>query len=267
MHMISALEQSCDTYFYKIATEIGIDKLSEYAHKLGLGEKLDFDLREERPGLMPNKNWKMGYFGESWKPGETIVASIGQGYIQTTPLQLATMTARLVNGGYAVSPWVTGYIGNRFLHETSWPKLPFKAENLKIIRKGMDRVMTGDLGTARKAQIPERRFAMGGKTGTAQVRRITMQDREMGINNADLPWRYRHHALFVGYAPFNSPRYACAVVVEHGGSGSASAAPIARDILYQAQIRNPSSHSLFPNGGRDRKAISPGRKPNIARQL
>ncbi len=259
-----ALAESCDTFFYKIATEVGIDTLAEYAKKLGLGHKLGFELAEERPGLMPNKAWKMGHFGKSWQPGETIVASIGQGYILSTPLQLATMTARLVNGGYAVNPWVVGYVGDRPGQDSSWPKIGFKQRNLDLIGEGMARVVGHPKGTAQAAQIPDPAFHMGGKTGTAQVMRITKESRNEGVLNSDLPWKYRHHALFVGYAPVGSPRYACAVVVEHGGSGSATAAPIARDLLHKAQQRDPASTPLTPGGMTH--VATPQRKPKPRKQ-
>jgi penicillin-binding protein 2 len=260
--LVKALAESCDTFFYKIATDIGIDKLYEYARMLGLAERLGIELTEERPGLMPNKNWKMGHFGESWKPGETIVASIGQGYIQTTPLQLAVMTARLVNGGYAVKPWITGYIGKQPGKDTSWEKINIRKAHLDLIKRGMDYAVSHPDGTAIKSQIELAGMQMGGKTGTAQVRRITMEDRLEGIQNQELPWKYRHHALFVGYAPAKSPRYICSVVVEHGGSGSATAAPIARDILIKAQQRDPAAKSISP-ANTSRRAV-PGRKPRRA---
>lgn len=259
--MVDALAESCDTYFYEIATEIGIDKLAVYARELGLGHKLGVEMPEERPGLMPTKGWKMGQFGESWQPGETIVASIGQGYIQSTPLQLAVMTARLVNGGYAVKPWITGFVGGQMGQDAAWPKLPFKKRHLDLIIKGMNRAVGHSDGTANASQIQQAGFEMGGKTGTAQVRRITMEDRLEGIQNKDLPWKYRHHALFVGYAPVKSPRYACAVVVEHGGSGSAAAAPIARDLLLKAQQRNPAATKLVAD--KLDNMPTPARKPTV----
>ncbi len=246
--LVNALAYSCDTYFYKMATEIGINKIAEMARRLGLGSKLGFELSEERPGLVPDKDWKMGYLGESWKPGETIVASIGQGYIQSTPLQLATMTSRLVNGGYAVKPWITGSIGNVPAmggHQGAWPKMELHPWHLQLIKRGMDKVVNDKTGTAYKARIEQRKYRMGGKTGTAQVQRITKQQRAMGIKNADLPWKQRHHALFVGYAPLNKPRYACCVVVEHGVGGSSTAAPLAHDIMLETQKRDPASTPIY----------------------
>ncbi len=244
VNLIDALTQSCDVYFYEISTKVGIDKIAAMARRLGLGQKLDFDLKEERPGLMPDKGWKMGRFGEVWRPGETIVASIGQGYIQTTPLQLAIMTARLINGGYEVKPWMTGYVGDRPSVDTKWPKMELNKWHLDLITKGMNRVVNHEKGTARGSKIETPGMQMGGKTGTAQVRRITMKQRAEGVLNADLPWKSRHHALFVGYAPVHKPRYVCSVVVEHGGGGSSSAAPLAKDLLVETQKRDPAATPL-----------------------
>lgn len=242
VNLTEALAVSCDTYFYKIATEIGIDAIADMARKLGLGSKLDFELSEERSGLMPDKDWKMGYFGESWKPGETIVASIGQGYIQSTPLQLATMTARLVNGGHAVQPWITQASDHAQKFQTQgWPKMDVHPWHLKLIQRGMNKVVNHKKGTAFDSRIQDSAFKMGGKTGTAQVRRITMKQRAQGVRNEDLPWKQRHHALFVGYAPLNKPQYACCVVVEHGVGGSRTAAPLAKDLLLEAQKRAPAN--------------------------
>lgn len=237
--LIQALAQSCDVFFYKLAVELGVDRLAVTAEKLGLGKRLDFELKEETPGLIPTRDWKKKQLGESWQPGESIVTSIGQGYNLTTPLQLTVMTARLVNGGYAVKPWVVSHVGDQYTHKAPvWPHIGFKPENMALILQGMDNVVNGANGTARGARISEEGFEMGGKTGTAQVKRITKQERAAGVANEDLAWHFRHHALFVGYAPLNNPRYACCVVVDHGGGGSAVAAPIARDILLAAQKNN-----------------------------
>jgi len=245
MNIVDALQHSCDTYFYELATEIGIDRLADTARRFGLGHKLDFDLREERPGLVPDKDWKMGYFGESWRKGETIVSSIGQGYFASTPLQLAVMTARLVNGGYAVRPWLTGYIGQEMVARSLWPKMNIDDYHLHLIRKGMDRAVNDSDGTAYKSRITIPGMEMGGKTGTAQVRKITQRQRSEGMDMENMPWRHRHHALFVGYAPRVNPRYVCSVVVEHGIGGSVTAAPMARDILLQTQRRDPASSKFL----------------------
>lgn len=240
-----ALSHSCDVYFYELATEIGIDKIAETARMFGLGDKLDFELKEERPGLVPDKNWKLGHNGKVWRPGETIISSIGQGYLLATPLQLAVMTARLVNGGYAVKPWITqGNLSENEQYAESWPKMDLKASHLAKIKRGMDDVVNDERGTAYRSRIKDPATAFGGKTGTGQVQRISMKQRLAGIKNKDLSWKQRHHALFVGYAPLKKPEYVCAVVVEHGDGGSKTAAPIARELLKKIQERNPRAPNL-----------------------
>ncbi|PCJ98556.1 MAG: penicillin-binding protein 2 [Zetaproteobacteria bacterium] len=244
--LTAALAQSCDTYFYKMSTEVGIDAIADMARRFGLGSKLGFELAEEKSGLITDKKWKRARFGKRWYPGETVVSSIGQGDMRTTPLQLAVMTARMVNGGYAVKPWITGYLGDMFLGRTQWDDIGVSPQHLKMVMHGMDMVVNGKTGTARKSRIEDVGFAMGGKTGTAQVQRITAEQRRLGIKNADLPWKQRHHALFVGYAPTHNPRYVCAVVVEHGVGGSSVAAPLAKELLKQAQSRNPAITKMQP---------------------
>lgn len=256
--VVDALAESCDTYFYELATEIGIDNIAAVAREFGLGEKLDFELLEEAPGLVPDKDWKMGYFGNSWKPGETIVASIGQGYLQATPLQLATMTARLVNGGYAVKPWITAYEGTHRQHQEKPPKMDLNEWHMKLIKRGMDTVVNKENGTAYGSRIVDPAMSMGGKTGTAQVKRITKEARAAGERNEDLAWRYRHHGLFVGYAPVDKPKYACCVVVEHGVGGSVSAAPIAKELLTEVQRRSPSASVIAPETVTPKAATSKG---------
>lgn len=244
-----ALQQSCDVFFYEMATEVGIDKIAETARMMGLGHKLDFELAEERSGLVPDKNWKLGKMGQKWQPGESIVASIGQGYLLATPLQLAVMIARLVNGGYAVKPWVTAEdLAKNALQSEHWPKLNIKDDHLEIIKEGMDRVVNIQHGTAYGSRASDPAYAFGGKTGTGQVQRITMQQRMSGVKNEDLAWRSRHHALFVGYAPLNNPRYVCSVVVEHGIGGSRTAAPLARDLLVETQKRDPGATPVHIQG-------------------
>ncbi len=249
INLEQALAQSCDVYFYELAIEIGIEKIAHAARDLGLGQKLGFDLPQERPGLVPDKNWKMGHIGKIWRPGETIISSIGQGYLLATPLQLAVMTSRLVNGGYAVKPWITGYIGVQAqapLQEKSWPKMDIHPWHATLIKRGMDAVVNHKRGTAFASRIEEEGLFMGGKTGTAQVKKITTEQRRLGVKNEDLPWIQRHHALFVGYAPLNNPRYACAVVVEHGIGGSKTAAPIAKELLIKVQQLNTADSTLLP---------------------
>ena len=242
MNMVQALSQSCDVYFYEIAKRTGIDRIAAMARRLGLGAPLGFELPGESAGLVPGKQWKQGALGRPWQQGETLLAGIGQGYLLTTPLQLAVMTARLASGR-AVAPRLT-----RGLDSEDWslaegaPEfggLGINAGHLKLVLEGMSQVVNDPLGTAHKARINRPEYEMGGKTGTAQVRRISKAEREAGVRkNDELEWRLRDHALFVGFAPRQAPRYAVAVVVEHGGSGSKAAAPLARDILLEAQRRN-----------------------------
>ncbi len=246
--VVAALAESCDTFFYKVSIDLGIEKIAAMARRLGLGMAPNFDLPEARMGLMPDKNWKMGHFGKPWRTGETIVASIGQSYILSTPLQLAVMTARLVNGGLSVEPSLTAYIGKQAVNNNVWPELGFKKEHLEVIKKGMDRVVNHSTGTAQRSKIETPGMEMGGKTGTAQVKRITMAQRLAGFEPEDLPWQHRHHALFVGYAPVSDPRYICSVVIEHGGSGSGVAAPLARDLLIYTQQRDPAKTKVRITG-------------------
>jgi len=247
MSLVNAIAQSCDVFFYEIARRTGIDRISAMARKLGLGEALHIELPGEKKGLIPTRAWKKRAKNTSWQQGETLLAGIGQGFILTTPLQLAVMTARLVNGGRAVVPTLTRQIVD-FNDNPSFEALaPAFAEiginpnHLNLVNKSMAAVVNSPVGTAHRSQIRTPGFEMGGKTGTVQVRRITKAERETGVRkNEELEWHERDHAIFVGYAPLDAPRYAVSVVVEHGGSGSSGAAPIARDILAEVQRRDPS---------------------------
>jgi penicillin-binding protein 2 len=263
--MIDAIAQSCDVYFYDLSRRLGVDKIAAMANRFGLGGRTGIDLPGESPGLMPTRAWKQANMGTPWQPGENLVISIGQGYVLATPLQLAVMAARLANGGRAVRPHLTMRIrnhgeGREDLFPYSEPPEPMgiSAHALSVVNEGMVQVTNGLRGTARWAQIDEEGFEMAGKTGTSQVRRITAAERMTGIiPNEQRPWRDRDHALFVAYAPIHAPRYACSVVVEHGGGGSRVAAPIARDILLECQRRNPAR--ALPPGGLARAADAPGR--------
>ncbi len=241
MDAISAVAQSCDVYFYEIAKRTGIDRIAAMARKFGMDQFTGIDLPGERDGLMPTRSWKRATRDEPWHQGETVIAGIGQGYVLVTPLQLALMTARMVNGGQAIVPHLTGAVGaaqTDRIAPTDVPSLNIRPSDLEIVMRGMDETVNGPTGTARASATGIDEFPMAGKTGTVQVRRITKAEREKGvIKNEDLPWRQRDHALFVGYAPVENPRYAVAVVVEHGGGGSSVAAPIARDIMKEAYRR------------------------------
>ena len=262
VNVVDALAQSCDTFFYNIATDIGVDRITDMAKKLGLGQILGIELPEERAGLMPTRDWKRAHMGKAWQHGETIVASIGQGYAQATALQLAVMTSRLVNGGYAVKPWLAEYVGTQQSHPKEWPKMNVKAKNLEMVVQGMIDVVNAPGGTALGSRITIEGMEMGGKTGTAQVKRITREERARGVKNEDLPWHLRHHALFVGFAPVHKPRYACAVIVEHGVGGSKAAAPLAKEILLMAQQRDPAARPpVAPKGSSITGAVTPTPHP------
>ncbi len=240
VNLHEALAQSCDVFFYQLALDVGIDRIAQTARKFGLGEKLGLDIPGERGGLIPSQAWKLLNRKEQWHKGESLVNAIGQGFTLATPLQLAVMTARLVNGGIPVTPYLADRIGDKKIRKKKiLTPMDVKSEHLALIKAGMDAVVMGPTGTARGARIKQEGYDFGGKTGTSQVRRISMEERRRGFKVEDLKWEEQHHALFVGYAPLERPRYACAVVVEHGKSGSTAAAPIARDILLETQRRQP----------------------------
>lgn len=230
LNVIEAIKHSCDIFFYETALKLGIEKIAAMSRKLGLGQTYDIGLENQKKGVIPDKKWKQKTLKQPWQQGETVIAGIGQGYVLVTPLQLVTMLARVVNGGYEITP--------TFIKKdiTTHPKkLDIKAENLEIVKQGMFEVVNGVGGTATRARLKLKGIQMGGKTGTTQVRRISLKERAQGIRrDEDLPWKWRNHAWFMAYAPHDAPRYAVAVIVEHGRSGSAVAAPIASKILEEA---------------------------------
>jgi penicillin-binding protein 2 len=237
-----AIKHSCDVYFYEVARRLGIDRVAAMANRFCLGVETGIELPGARAGLMPTRAWKMGATGVAWQQGETLIHGIGQGFIQSTPLQLATMTARLATGR-AVKPHLTRAIGGvvaRGDRPEHWPVIGVAERNLRLVREAMNAVVNEQGGTAYASRLPDRQL-MAGKTGTTQVRRITMADRARGIvSNANRPWEHRDHALFVAYAPYEAPAYAIAVIIEHGGGGSAAAAPVARDIMAETLARDPA---------------------------
>jgi penicillin-binding protein 2 len=240
--MHEGIMKSCDVYFYDVARRVGIDRIAEMARRFGLGKIVGIDLPGEKTGLIPDSDWKLGVTGVAWQPGETLVAGIGQGYMLATPLQLAVMAARLANGGNAVVPHLSRDLvdrnGVRQREKPSFQPIGVSAEALKTVIGGMVAVCNDQHGTAYGSRIPDAGFQMAGKTGTSQVRRISRAERLAGVKkNEDLPWEERDHALFISFAPIDAPRFACAVIVEHGGGGSKAAAPIARDVLLQTQKR------------------------------
>ena len=246
--MVKGLQESCDVYFYEVAKRVGIDRIAAMSERFGFGEKLDIELPGEKPGLVPTREWKLAMIGEPWQGGETLIVGIGQGYLLTTPLQLAVMVARIANGGIAVEPRILAEVireGQPIQQEReAFAPMGISPAHFDIVREGMLKVVNDPKGTAYRARIEEPALAMAGKTGSVQVRRISEREHRTGvIKNEDRPWEERDHALFVAYAPLERPRYGVAVVVEHGGSGGSVAAPIARDILREVQRRDPSARA------------------------
>jgi penicillin-binding protein 2 len=239
-----ALKNSCDVYFYEVARRTGIDRIAAMGHRLGMGVNPTIDLPGARPGMIPTRAWRRGQ-GKAWNIGDAIVSGIGQGYIQLSPLQLATYTARLATGR-AIEPHLTRSIagvlqpGSR---PDDWGGLDIPERDLHLVREGMWAVVNEAGGTAPIARIGEG-HQMAGKTGSSQVRRVSREVRERGgFKSENLPWEYRPHALFVGYAPYDAPRYAVAVVVEHGNAGALTAGPVARDIMAETLRRDPANRN------------------------
>ena len=237
VNMREAIKVSCDVYFYTVALEMGIDNLAEMGRRFGFGQAFAF--AGAKPGIMPTKGWKRSQLGEPWYGGETLIAGIGQGYVLATPLQLAVMTARTANGYRAVEP--------RFVRPRpgeappEFAALEVSQEALAVVREGLDAVVNERGGTAGASRLQLKGVAMAGKTGTSQVRSSRGDKRK----DMDKPREQRPHALFVAYAPVQAPRYAAAVVIEHGASGSRAAAPVVRDILTEALSRDILGQPVF----------------------
>jgi len=245
VELVRGIRESCDVYFYEVAKRVGIDRIADMANRLGLGGRMAFDVPGERPGLIPTREWKQAVLGQPWVKGETLIAGIGQGFVLATPLQLGVMSARLASGRAVVPHLARDVVEGETVAARAAPDfapLDINPVHLALVRQGMDDVVNHERGTARRSRLrlDDETVTMAGKTGTAQVRRITKRERATRVRkNEELPWRFRDHALFVSFAPVTAPRYAVAVVVEHGGGGSKIAAPIARDVLEECLKRDP----------------------------
>lgn len=233
LNLIDAIMQSCNVYFFELAKELGMKKINEVAKRFGFGSDYEIGLDGVSVGNLPDDKWKRKVFGKSWVGGDTLNCAIGQGFVLSTPIQLATVMSRLANGGREVDPrLVISWNGEVKEIEKTSKKSITSAENINLIKEGLERVVNNKKGTAYYQRIREDGYKMAGKTGTSQV----ISKREDELTKTELKLRKnKNHAIFAGYAPFDNPKYSVAVVVEHGGSGSASAAPIARDILLKAQ--------------------------------
>ena len=254
----NAMKQSCDTYFYEIARLLGVDRLKITAKKFGLGEKVLGEYFEnEKQGLFPNTSWKKNKLGKGWVLGETLITGIGQGYIQTTPLQLCLMTAQIGNGGYSIKPKII--VNNDPLNFTEAKKnmeeqylinsnsqLFKDKKNIKIIQQAMFSSTNEIGGTSYRSRIDNLKYQFAGKTGTAQVKRISKRERELDLKIDQIPYKNRDHALYVAYGPYKNPRYAVSIIVEHGGSGSKAAAPMAKK-LFKLIIDRDKLREKQPN--------------------
>jgi len=273
MSLRSAIKQSCDIYFYEVARRLGVDRLSITAKKFGLGKKVFDILSEERVGNVPNTKWKLKNIGKGWVLGETLITGIGQGYFQSTPIQLCLMIAQLANGGYELKPRIihdvnliksvvsawkkelaskdnekdlsieqntlsSNYMFNQNYHTLK--KLVRNPENIKFIIDALYGATNEPMGTSYRSRHIKTKYKFAGKTGTSQIRTITPEERELKLKQIELPYKRRDHALFTGFAPYDHPRYAFSIVIEHGGTGSSAAAPIAKKIIKKVIDR----HSL-----------------------
>ena len=256
MNMRSAIKQSCDIYFYETARRLGIDRLSITAKDFGLGKKVLENFVEEKSGIVPNTKWKKENIGRGWVLGETLISGIGQGYFQSTPIQLCLMMAQLANGGHEIKPrivddkyklveitnaWRKEFINRSKDIDFNNPiirKLYRNKENIKFVLDALYGATNEPLGTSYKSRLTKKEYIYAGKTGTSQIRRITAEERELKLKNKDLPYEKRDHALFIAFAPYKNPRYSISVVIEHGGSGSSGAAPIAKKVIKKVLERH-----------------------------
>ncbi len=238
------LKHSCDVFFYETARRTGIDAIAAMARRFGLGVPLDIELPGARAGLVPTRAWRLRQ-GHAWNLGDTLVHGIGQGFLQLTPLALATMAARIATGRQ-VQPHLTRGVGTELRpgsQALDWPEMGIPERDLLAVREGMYAVVNEPGGTAPLGRLALPGVALAGKTGSTQVRRVSREQREHGFNSEDLPWELRPHALFVAFAPYDAPRYALSVVVEHGNAGAQAAAPLARDIMTEALATAPAGRA------------------------
>ena len=230
VNMREAMKQSCDTYFYEVSRRLGVDKLSETAKNFGLGKKVFGDLfGNEKNGLIPNTLWKKNALGRNWLLGETIITGIGQGYIQTTPIQLCLMTAQIANGGHKIYPKLV--VDKKIKEDDKFISLIKNRNNIKIIQEAMFASTNEIRGTSYRSRIDDPKYQFAGKTGTAQVKRITETDRELDLQTSEIPYEERDHALYVAFGPYKNPRYSISILIEHGGSGGSVAAPLANQLF------------------------------------
>ena len=252
MNLEQSLRESCDVYYYDLALKVGIERIAEMARRLGLGQAHDVPMSAVTSGLVPDKQWKQVNRGADWVIGDSVNASIGQGFVLTSPLQLAVMTARIATGR-AIAPRLIKTIDGIEQPGHGGESLGLNENHLRQVRRAMYAVSNNRRGTAYGSRVIADEMRMAGKTGTSQVRNITAAERARGVTrNRDLPWERRDHALFVNFAPYDNPRIAVATVVEHGGGGSTAAAPIGRDVTLQALYGEDPPLDAYPRKDRSR---------------
>ena len=270
MNMRSAIQRSCDVYFYEVARKLGVDRLSETAIKFGLGTKVLDGFTEEKSGVVPNTIWKKKFIGQNWYIGETLHSGIGQGYFQSTPIQLCRMTAQIANGGYEIKPRI---IFNKekinlknfldfklkspnqplpkdlFISSFKFKPLFKNSEHINFIKDAMFASSNEPGGTSYRSRLKDERYTFAGKTGSSQIKKFTEAQRKAEIKQEDIDYKSRDHALFIAFAPYKNPKYAISVVVEHGGSGSSSAAPVAKKIIKKALDRHEARKIMSAEEG------------------
>ena len=260
LNMRGAIKQSCDVYFYEVARKLGIDKLAKTAKKFGLGKKVLTNFREEKAGTVPNTKWKLNQIGKNWYIGETLHSGIGQGYFLSTPIQLCLMTAQLANGGFKIKPRIVVDDKNKVstlqeyadykkenpnstavdLARFNFNLKPLfrNQENINFVKDAMFAASNEPGGTSYTSRHNNKKFMFAGKTGSSQIKRFTAEQREAEVKQAQIDYLERDHAWFVAFAPVEDPKYAISVLVEHGGSGSSAAAPIAKKIIKKVLERH-----------------------------
>ena len=247
-----SLAESCDVFYYEVALKVGIDKIAAMCKRFGLGQRYELPMSAISEGTIPNKDWMLEKHGQDWRMGDTINAAIGQGYVLASPLQLAVMVARIASGK-VVLPRLVRSVGGKDVALAAAAPIGLDGSLLRAVRGGMFEVINNQRGTAYSARIADETMLWAGKSGTSQVRNISAAERETGVvGNDALPWKRRDHALFVGFAPAEAPRYSVAVVVEHGGGGSSVAAPIARDAILRTLYGKVPPVAAYPESQRAR---------------
>jgi penicillin-binding protein 2 len=271
VNLRKGIQRSCDVYFYEVARKLGVDRLSVTAKKFGLGKQVLSNFVEEKSGVVPNTKWKKKFIGQNWYIGETLHSGIGQGYFQSTPIQLCLMTAQIANGGFQIKPRIifdknNNDLRNYIKYKNEKPNEPLPLElltknfelkplfenqnNINIVKDAMFSSSNEPGGTSYRHRFENPRFTFAGKTGSSQIKRFTEAQREAEVKQTDLDYKDRDHALFVAFAPYKDPKYAISVVVEHGGSGGSAAAPIAKKVIKKVLERHDLRQKInYSSGG------------------